>query len=115
VTQTTTELLETIREDGTEDQSLALHYFGELDTKISSGESLPDQWRGESDRDVVEAWWMAEEGRKVSLRHKRDGAVTLPCVTISHVWQISFVTVQFAANTVDEAYALAAKWCKENQ
>jgi hypothetical protein len=112
MTQTTTELLGVI-----EDNFIlvdAQNAWRELNSRLSSGEPLPDQWRGKSDRDMVEAWAIADEGRKSKLFTFRANDHRFPTVKLSHSAQLTFVPLYFSGSSPDEAYALAAKWCKEH-
>jgi hypothetical protein len=113
MTQTTTELLARIRNNiSMRYRSGAMIDARELDNMISEGEPLPDQWRGKSDRDVVEAWWMSDRSRR--MKAFVEPITQRVTVKLYQHNAISAEPQYFGAPTPDEAYALAAKWCKEN-
>jgi hypothetical protein len=110
MTQTTTELLARIRNNiSMRYRSGAMIDARELDNMISEGEPLPDQWRGKSDRDVVEAWVMGHPDRRVKLLQKPDGLALKLYVTGE-----LYLSPNWFGVAPDHAYALAAKWCREH-
>jgi hypothetical protein len=113
MTQTTTELLDKLRSCiAIGYRSDAVIYAEQLDELLASGEPIPDQWLGKSDRYVVEAWAMNRGDRCGWRKASLDSDCGFATVKLN-TWQITFVPQYFRGNTPDEAYALAAKWCKE--
>jgi hypothetical protein len=114
MTQTTTELLTQILDDALyEECESACEGINELHDRLIEGEPLPDQWRGKSDRDAVEAFVTHPDryGFNCRYTHESPGVYV---VTLSSAWQISFIPMGFTGKSLDEAYALATKWCREH-
>jgi hypothetical protein len=109
MTVTTTEIVNKAREAVDKCQDLSTEFYA-IDTRLSAGLPLPDQWRT-SPRDIVERW-ATQPGtdRKAEIRLHSRGGCSVRLTTNERLPDRRI----FAARTPDEVYQLAAEYLAQS-